>query len=99
MGLEIEHTEFSAEDFVRFRDRLQANLRALNKLLARPGFGEGPLSFGAELELYIIDHEAKPLHVNQEIQRRLDDPLLTLELNRYNLEYNFGTHRKKPNRR
>ncbi len=90
MGLEIEHTEFSAEDFVRFRDRLQANLRALNKLLARPGFGEGPLSFGAELELYIIDHEAKPLHVNQEIQRRLDDPLLTLELNRYNLEYNFS---------
>ncbi len=90
MGLEIENTEFSAEDFVRFRDRLQANLRALKQLLARPGFGDGPLSFGAELELYIVDQEGKPLHVNQEIQQRLDDPQLTLELNRYNLEYNFS---------
>ncbi|MCG8414789.1 MAG: hypothetical protein MI746_11280 [Pseudomonadales bacterium] len=90
MGLEIDNTDFKAEDFVLFRDRLQSNLRALQALLKRPGFGEGPLSFGAELELYIVDHEARPLHINQEIQRRLDDPQLTLELNRYNLEYNFS---------
>ena len=90
MGLEIDKTDFKEEDFLLFRDRLQSNLRALQSLLARPGFGEGPLSFGAELELYIVDKEAKPLHINQEIQRRLDDPQLTLELNRYNLEYNFN---------
>lgn len=90
MGLEIENTEFSAEDFAHFRERLQSNLRALKSLLARPGFGEGALSFGAELELYIVDQEGKPLHVNQEIQKRLNDPQLTLELNRYNLEYNFS---------
>lgn len=90
MGLEIDKTDFRDEDFALFRDRLQGNLRALQTLLARDGFGEGPLSFGAELELYIVDAEAKPLHINQEIQRRLDDPQLTLELNRYNLEYNFS---------
>lgn len=90
MGLEIDNTDFKAEDFALFRDRLQSNLRALQSLLNRPGFGEGPLSFGAELELYIVDKDAKPLHINQEIQRRLDDPQLTLELNRYNLEYNFN---------
>ena len=90
MGLEIDNTEFTEDDFRLFGDRLQSNLRALQTLLARPGFGEGPLSFGAELELYIVDGEARPLHINQDIQRQLDDPQLTLELNRYNLEYNFS---------
>lgn len=90
MGLEIDQTNFSAEDFSNFRDRLQSNLRALEKLLERPGFGEGELSFGAELELYIVDQNGRPLHINQDIQRKLNDPQLTLELNRYNLEYNFS---------
>lgn len=90
MGLEIDHTEFSKEDFSQFSSRLRSNLKALELVLARPGFGEGDLSFGAELELYIIDNEGHPLHVNQEIRTQLNDPQLTLELNRYNLEYNFS---------
>lgn len=90
MGLEIDHTEFTDKDFKTFSSRLRANLQALEILLARPGFGEGDLSFGAELELYIIDNEGHPLHVNQEIRQQLNDPQLTLELNRYNLEYNFS---------
>ena len=90
MGLEIDHTEFSKEDYSTFSSRLRSNLEALELLLARPGFGEGDLSFGAELELYIIDGEGHPLHVNQEIRNQLNDPQLTLELNRYNLEYNFS---------
>ncbi|MEX2468273.1 MAG: hypothetical protein WD396_00820 [Pseudohongiellaceae bacterium] len=90
MGLEIDHTDFTDEDFQRFSKRLRANLEALQIMLARPGFGEGELSFGAELELYIVDSQGRPLHVNQEIQSQLNDPQLTLELNRYNLEYNFS---------
>ena len=89
MGFEIDHTNFTEEDFNRFSDRLRSNLKALDILLARPEFGEGDLSFGAELELYIVDNEARPLHINQEIIAQLNDPQLTLELNRYNLEYNF----------
>jgi len=89
MGFEIDNTDFTEEDFNRFSDRLRSNLKALDILLARPEFGEGDLSFGAELELYIVDNEARPLHINQEIIAQLNDPQLTLELNRYNLEYNF----------
>jgi len=89
MGFEIDNTDFTKEDFDRFSDRLRSNLKALDILLARPEFGEGDLSFGAELELYIVDNEARPLHINQEIIAQLNDPQLTLELNRYNLEYNF----------
>jgi gamma-glutamyl:cysteine ligase YbdK (ATP-grasp superfamily) len=90
MGLEIDQTEFSDEEFKQFSQRLRSNLKALEILLARPGFGEGDLSFGAELELYIIGNEGQPLHVNQEIREQLNDPQITLELNRYNLEYNFN---------
>ena len=90
MGQEISTTEFSAEEFRHFGKRLRGNLEALELLLKRPGFGEGELSFGAELELYIVDSVGQPLHVNQEIIEQLDDPQLTLELNRYNLEYNFS---------
>ena len=89
MGFEIDNTDFTEEDFNRFSDRLRSNLKALDILLARPEFGEGDLSFGAELELYIVDNEARPLPINQEIIAQLNDPQLTLELNRYNLEYNF----------
>jgi gamma-glutamyl:cysteine ligase YbdK (ATP-grasp superfamily) len=90
MGMEIDKTDFTASDSEHFGRRLRDNLKALEMVLARPGFGEGDLSFGAELELYIVDKDCRPLHINQEIIAKLNDPQLTLELNRYNLEYNFS---------
>ena len=89
MGLAIDHVDFKPEDYELFTARLETSLAALRQLLNTPGFGDGELSFGAELELYLIDSEARPLHVNQDIHQQLNDPLLTLELNQYNLEYNF----------
>ena len=90
MGINITQSDFSDLDYQNFSRRLHDNLNALESILANSNFGEGAPSFGAELELYIIDKDARPLHINQEIQNKLNDPLLTLELNRYNLEYNFS---------
>ncbi|GAB5450601.1 MAG: hypothetical protein Hals2KO_09290 [Halioglobus sp.] len=92
MGIEIDRTEFSAADFTRFRGALQENLASLGQLLATPGFGAGAGSLGAELEMYIVDEQGLPLHANQEIERAAADPQLTLELNRYNLEYNLSPY-------
>ncbi len=89
MGIEIDKTEFNEDDFRRFGACLEDNLGALCELLARPGFGEGPGSLGAELEMYIVDEQGFPLHANTEILEAAQDPTLTLELNRYNLEYNL----------
>ena len=44
---------------------------------------------GAELEHYIIDAEGRPAYLNQQLLDAAGDPQLTLELNRYNLEYNL----------
>ena len=89
MGTAIDRTEFSARDHANFARKLQQNLDALKILLARPGFGVGPASIGAEVELFIIDARARPKPVNLEILARAGDPRLTPELNRFNLEYNL----------
>jgi gamma-glutamyl:cysteine ligase YbdK (ATP-grasp superfamily) len=90
VGTAIDRINFTGSDYRRFSARLRDNLSAFRRLAATPGFGEGELSFGAELELYVVDPTGYPLHINQEIQQALQDPQLTLELNRYNLEYNFS---------
>ncbi len=89
MGTDIKRKQFKPADYRSFRQRLMQNLDVFQQLLAKEGFGKGPTSFGAELELYIIDKDGSPLPINELIHQKMDDPLLTLELNRFNLEYNF----------
>ncbi len=93
MGIEINNTDFSAEDYAAFIARLEENLSALGDLSRESGFGQSPGSLGAELEMYIVDGEGNPLYANQEILADAQDPQLTLELNRYNLEYNLSPYR------
>ncbi|QIB64198.1 glutamate--cysteine ligase [Kineobactrum salinum] len=90
MGTDIPRTRFAAEDYQRFGLRLEHNLNQLREQLAVAGFGEGPGSLGAELEIYIVGPDGRPLHLNEELQADAADPQLTLELNRYNLEYNLS---------
>jgi gamma-glutamyl:cysteine ligase YbdK (ATP-grasp superfamily) len=92
MGLEINSTQFKPEDYQAFRQRLEENLSALYELGRQENFGKGPASLGAELEMYIVDGQGNPLYANQEILEDANDPQLTLELNRYNLEYNLSPY-------
>ena len=55
MGLEVDRDHFADEDYERFEERLQDCLQALRNVLARPGFGEGDPSLGAELEVHLVD--------------------------------------------
>ncbi len=93
MGIDIDKTVFTAQDYQAFADRLEENLDCLGQLLEQPGFGEGPASLGSELEMYVVDSSGRPLYANEEILAQADDPQLTLELNRYNLEYNLSPYR------
>ncbi len=93
MGQDIDRTDFSAEDYKKFAAKLRLNLSAAKQVLARPGFGVGNRSVGAELELYIIDAEGMPMPINQQLLDDAADTRLTLELNRYNLEANLTPQR------
>ena len=88
MGADIRNEEFSRDEYLRFRARLEQSLSVLTRLLERPGFGTGPATIGAELELFLIDNAARPLPLNQAIRAAADDPRVTVEVNRYNLEFN-----------
>ena len=88
MGTEITREKFSERDYVRFAERLERDLSGLGQLLGRPGFGAGPVTIGAELELFLVDGAARPLPLNQAVRALAADPRVALELSRFNLELN-----------
>ncbi len=89
MGTEIRRDRFSSREDRSFTERLERCLDALGRLLGRPGFGQGPATVGAELEVFLIDRAGWPAPVNREVLAATDDPRLTHELIRYNLECNL----------
>jgi hypothetical protein len=88
MGTDIDQEAFDERDYPRFAERLEEGLSALGQLLDRPGFGAGPATVGAELELFLVDGTARPLPRNQDVCAAVADPRVTVELNRFNLELN-----------
>ncbi|HWD44571.1 MAG TPA: glutamate--cysteine ligase [Actinomycetota bacterium] len=89
MGLTIERERFEPVDYRRFEERLEESLLALHRLLDRPGFGTGPTTVGAELELCLIDSQGRALPRNQEVRAETADPRVVLEVDRFNLELNL----------
>jgi hypothetical protein len=88
MGSGIDREAFEGVDYARFQQRLQQCLATLGRLLARPGFGVGPVTLGAELELFLVDGAARPLLLNQAVRAAAGDARVNLELDRFNLELN-----------
>ena len=88
MGTEITREKFSERDYLRFAERLEHCLSDLGQLLSRPGFGAGPVTIGAELELFLVDGVARPLPLNQAVRALAADPRVAVELNRFDLELN-----------
>lgn len=93
MGEEIPDGSARPEDRERFAERCREGLVALQGLLERPGFGEGPDSMGVELEVGLIDARAQPAPVNHQVIETAAEPDLELELDRFNLEYNCAPQR------
>jgi len=89
MGLDIDREDFGEADFERFARRLQQSLKILRTLLARPDFGRRPCHLGAELEVFIVDAEGKPLPINRKVLASQVDTRVQLEVDRFNLEYNL----------
>ena len=88
ISLDISREDFTEADHARFAERLQQSLDALARLLTREGFGTGPATLGAELELTLVDPAGRPLPVNRAVLAAAVDPRVTLEIDRFNLEVN-----------
>lgn len=88
MGLELDRDTFDAAEYARFSDRLRESLDALEVVLSREGFGEGPPTIGAELELNLVDAAGRAAPINRAVLAEARERRLTLEVDRFNLEIN-----------
>src|SRR6266511_3889270 len=80
MGTNIDREAFDEVDDARFQQRLEQCLSTLGELLERPGFGVGPATIGAELELFLVDEMARPLPHNQAVRAAAADARVNVEL-------------------
>ena len=73
----------------RFMQRLLADLRALELMLGNGMIESGIRRCGAEQELILVDHARDPAPVGPEVLDLIDDPRVTHEIGRFNLEINL----------
>ncbi len=94
MGQEIDHTEFSAEEYAEFARRLRAETDALIDHFNQTTHDDADFIVGCELETCLVATESlRPAMRNQEFLRRLDNPLASAELALHNVEFNTTPRR------
>jgi hypothetical protein len=86
VGIETKSEHFSEADRTCFKQRLNEGLRALDRVLQQPGFGEGPHSIGAELELTLVDAGGRALPIAEQVVRAANDPAITPEMGSFDIE-------------
>ena len=88
MGDEIRERHFNAEDFSRFRRRLDDETALVEQLFDGNGFSQRGDIIGFELEAWIVDAEGHPLAENQRLLDVIGNPLVVPELASFNVELN-----------
>ncbi len=87
-----EHDVGEAEDDAQRRSFVKAlldDVNALEKMLADGMFETGVRRIGAEQEMFLVDESMSPAPLAPEVLAGTDDPRLTTELARFNLEANL----------
>jgi CBS domain-containing protein/gamma-glutamylcysteine synthetase len=77
-------------DSKSFMKALLNDLDALEYMLEHDLIESGACRIGAEQEMFLVDHNLRPAPVAEEVLRRVDDPRMTTEIARFNLEANLS---------
>ena len=88
MGDEIRKRHFDAEDFRRFRHRLNAETALVGELFESDGLSHRGDIVGFELEAWIVSAEGQPHPHNQRLLEEIGNPLVVPELAAFNVELN-----------
>lgn len=88
MGQEIEATRFTPQDFVDYAERLRAETALLGEWFRDDVFSQRDRMGGFELEAWLVDSMARPMPVNEQFLKTLDNPMVVPELARFNVELN-----------
>ncbi|MFG1997012.1 glutamate--cysteine ligase [Actinoplanes sp. NPDC048988] len=79
---------FAPEDRVQYRHKVRHCLDAFAQMLDQGAFASRDGMTGLEIEINLIDADARPAMRNAEVLARLDDPSFQTELGQFNLELN-----------
>ena len=88
MGDEIAQTEFSAETFERFRERVDLETTLLQQWITDGGLHSDKPTVGSELEAWLVDDEGSPAPRNSELLSSLENEMVVPELAKFNVELN-----------
>ena len=88
MGQEITSTQFKKSDFDAFARRLKQETELLADWFAGKLFENKQFVAGFELEAWLIHHNYLPSPCNEAYLARVNNPLVTPELAKFNVELN-----------
>lgn len=88
MGVKDVHIAVDHEELRVFTQALLRDVRALEKLLDAGMIETGIRRIGLEQEMFLIDDVHRPAPVAVEALERIEDPRVTSEIGRFNLECN-----------
>ncbi|WP_370416544.1 glutamate-cysteine ligase family protein [Streptomyces fradiae] len=93
MGRDVPAQTFTRDDRRRFRDRTHTCLDVLARLLRESRFDVERPQVGLEIELNLVDENARPAMRSSEALEAIADPAWSSELGRFNLEINLAPRR------
>lgn len=86
-NVSAQHDEQQAQLFMK---ALLNDLTALEQLIERGLIEQGVRRIGAEQEMFLVDEAMRPLPVAPQVLQHLNEPRLTTEIGRFNLEANLS---------
>lgn len=86
--LNVKHVR-TREEQQKFVKHLLKDTHALERMLREGWFEDDITRIGAEQEMCLVDKFWKPLHINLQALKTIDNPLFTSELANFNLEANM----------
>ena len=88
MGQEISQSQFNVADFDHFHKELTAETQLLHQLFEQKAFSNTDLVAGLEIEAWLINQDMKPAPINEQYLASLNEPLVSAELAKFNVELN-----------
>ncbi|NVK54872.1 MAG: glutamate--cysteine ligase [Alteromonadaceae bacterium] len=89
MGVNFEQHDFTDSQRSEFNQRVHRQLSEMAAELTRPCYNDPQVSFGAELELYLVNQHFSPAPLVEYILDSAGIGGLQEELNQYNIEFNL----------
>jgi gamma-glutamyl:cysteine ligase YbdK (ATP-grasp superfamily) len=88
MGDEVSIDHYDEAEFIRFQNKLDAEMEFVRGLFTDDAFNDEQYKLGYELELCLVDENGCPVACNQQVLDAAQNHLFTYELAQFNLEIN-----------